>query len=635
MCRLRSCAHRCCALGALAIVTLAGCAQVNAIVLQKPDATRLTGDWEGVYPCGQGPTSATLSITGTPNGQVTGVLDFHPVSENPQIPSGRYTVRGSFTVEGDLTLVPDAWIVRPRNSHMVGLRGKVDILNIAFQGTVPECRKPFKLSKGRSQPTIAAEPPQAQPTQSLPAPVAQPAPTAVSPKPIPTGHGAVAEAATPSVASPSKDITQKTTLPAESGHHRAAQETETRQPEAKTDRLPPEDPDLAREFKGRHLVFGHAITPQDKENAKLPEPSQGKPGEVETALAKYDLNGDGVPDYVKWHNVVGPRGEEDASYEVLLSGASGFAQAMRFEASRAGMELAAIDIDRGSANGARDLVIFSNYGDTHGVVLLHFAFDGQRYAVADVSRLLGGKSSSKTALKPVDKESFAKGSVGGESFFLAEPNPGSPSIGSVVKGTSIWIVGEVSGKNVLFVGARHGYSGFMPKDQIVAKNPVTRSAKAKATPKRASTAAQNVKSPLCREGERTYLRCKLNGRKDEAAFCGSPEPVGTASWVAFRFGTPGAVRVEYPERGVPPRAAFFWYAGESTATGPYYDVWFKHGKQVVSLRWYGEGNAIQGSPELSIGSLGVQTGQSLEGSCEGADADSNLFPTRRREWAGF
>jgi hypothetical protein len=620
-------------LATLALLAVSACAQVNAIVMKQPDATRLTGDWEGTYICDQGLMGATLSMTGTPNGQVTAVLDFHAVPENPQIPNGRYTMRGAFTVEGDLRLAPETWVIQPRGFRMVGLNGQVDILNIAFKGNVPQCRKPFKLSKVRSEPTIAAQPPQVPPTQPPPVPVAQPLPVPSAPKPAATPPGPAGETtAGPAVGR--RDVGAQTAQSPKTTQAPAAPRTET-----KTDRLPPSDPDLAREFKARKLIFGHAITPQDQENAKLPEPSQGKPGEIEAALAKYDLNGDGIPDYVKWQNTVGPRGEEDASYEVLLSTSSGYVEAMRFESTRAGMELAAIDVDQGSSNGAHDLVAFANFGDTQGVLFLHFAFDGQRYGVAHVTRLFGGKMSPKFALQPVDKESFAKGSIGGESFFQVEPNPGSRSAGSVVKGTPLWVVGEAAGGKAWFVGARNGYAGFMPKEQIVAKNPLPKgAAKAKGGPKsKASTTAtgKTVTSPLCREGERTYLRCKLNGRSDEAAFCGSSEPVGAEAWVTFRFGTRGSVRAEYPARGVPPRAAFYWYAGESTATGPYHDVWFKHEKQIIRLRWYAEGDVIQGEPEFSIDSLGAQTGQSIEGSCEGTGVDSKLFPTTRREWTSF
>jgi len=116
------------ALAELVLVSCAGCAQVNAIILQKPDATRLTGSWEGTYTCGQSPTGVSLSMSGTDTGQVTAVLDFHATPENPQLAPGRYTMSGNFSPNGTLVLRPDGWVTRPAGSRMVGLNGKVDIL---------------------------------------------------------------------------------------------------------------------------------------------------------------------------------------------------------------------------------------------------------------------------------------------------------------------------------------------------------------------------------------------------------------------------------------------------------------------------------------------------------------------------
>jgi hypothetical protein len=163
-------------------VGLAGCAQVRSIVLQKPDATRLTGIWEGTHSCGPAPTGVTLSMSGTDTGQVTAVLDFHATPENPQLAPGRYTMRGNFTPAGALVLRPDTWVARPGAAAMVGFNGKVDILTIGYEGKVPECGRPFQLSKVKSGSTQAPPPP-VQATASSPmgnttSPGGQPPPVA-------------------------------------------------------------------------------------------------------------------------------------------------------------------------------------------------------------------------------------------------------------------------------------------------------------------------------------------------------------------------------------------------------------------------------------------------------------------------
>jgi predicted DsbA family dithiol-disulfide isomerase len=107
-------------------------------------------------------------MLGTDAGQVTAILDFYATPENPQPVPGRYTMRGNFSPDGALVLRPDTWVMRPMGAMMVGFNGKVDILTIGFEGTVPECHRPFRISKINSGDAVAVQPaaPVGRPPQS-------------------------------------------------------------------------------------------------------------------------------------------------------------------------------------------------------------------------------------------------------------------------------------------------------------------------------------------------------------------------------------------------------------------------------------------------------------------------------------
>jgi hypothetical protein len=117
------------------------------------------GVWKGRYVCAQGPTGATLTISGvsTPWLGVQGYLDrllfdilvgpyakpqddqdkavkqitarfrFYALPENPGVPSGEYELSGRFDpVLGLVDLKPSKWIDRPDSYNMVALRGVLD-----------------------------------------------------------------------------------------------------------------------------------------------------------------------------------------------------------------------------------------------------------------------------------------------------------------------------------------------------------------------------------------------------------------------------------------------------------------------------------------------------------------------------
>jgi len=84
----------------------------------------LDGRWTGSYVCRQGVTALQLDIMSVPAapGLVTAVFTFGPSPDNPNPPSGAFTMSGMF--EGDqLTLAGDVWIERPLGYSLVGLAG--------------------------------------------------------------------------------------------------------------------------------------------------------------------------------------------------------------------------------------------------------------------------------------------------------------------------------------------------------------------------------------------------------------------------------------------------------------------------------------------------------------------------------
>src|SRR5262249_7642096 len=81
---------------------------------------RLTGTWTGSYTCGQGKTGLRLVIHPAPDGTLTATFDFYAVPGNPGIPSGSFTMTGTYSAAG-LDLMPDYWISQPPGYSMVGL----------------------------------------------------------------------------------------------------------------------------------------------------------------------------------------------------------------------------------------------------------------------------------------------------------------------------------------------------------------------------------------------------------------------------------------------------------------------------------------------------------------------------------
>jgi serine/threonine-protein kinase len=109
--------------------------------------TALTGTWEGTYVCAQGETGLSLAIQAAPSGALTATFNFYAVPANPGVPSGSYTMTGTYSSAG-VQLTQDQWISQPAGYEMVDISasppsqaGKV------LRGTITSCGTPFTLTK--------------------------------------------------------------------------------------------------------------------------------------------------------------------------------------------------------------------------------------------------------------------------------------------------------------------------------------------------------------------------------------------------------------------------------------------------------------------------------------------------------
>jgi hypothetical protein len=84
---------------------------------------RLTGTWTGAYFCPQGWTGLRLVLKAASNGALTATFDFYPVDGNSGVPSGSFTLTGSYSVQG-FRLRPGHWISVPPDYLMVGLAAR-------------------------------------------------------------------------------------------------------------------------------------------------------------------------------------------------------------------------------------------------------------------------------------------------------------------------------------------------------------------------------------------------------------------------------------------------------------------------------------------------------------------------------
>ncbi len=88
------------------------------------DPASLTGAWEGTYECAQGATALRLTIDDRADGSVGAAFEFHSTDDNPDVPSGGYSMTGT-KAEGTLVLEGHEWLRQVRGYTMVGVRAEV------------------------------------------------------------------------------------------------------------------------------------------------------------------------------------------------------------------------------------------------------------------------------------------------------------------------------------------------------------------------------------------------------------------------------------------------------------------------------------------------------------------------------
>ncbi len=131
----------------LAVVVAACAASIRPAAAQAPDSRPVAGRWAGTYTCAQGQTGVTLTLSAEIMGQVEGLFEFYAVASNPSVPSGRYRMRGWYTVDGLLGLVGTEWIHKPGDYVMVGVLARLAGGGRLLTGTIPECEGAFAAER--------------------------------------------------------------------------------------------------------------------------------------------------------------------------------------------------------------------------------------------------------------------------------------------------------------------------------------------------------------------------------------------------------------------------------------------------------------------------------------------------------
>jgi len=92
----------------------------------------LLGTWQGEYTAGQGRTSLQLIITEYTNGSIYAYFYFSAHPENPNVPSGLYSMIGSISDDMIITLTGQEWIERPGTFGFINIYGNLDIDNMVI-----------------------------------------------------------------------------------------------------------------------------------------------------------------------------------------------------------------------------------------------------------------------------------------------------------------------------------------------------------------------------------------------------------------------------------------------------------------------------------------------------------------------
>jgi len=109
-----------------------------SIVIETTNGYRVEGQsvWEGRYLCPQGVTGLTLELTGAGGAEVAAVFHFYAVPENPDVPTGSYTLRGVVRGDGTIDLSPERWLEQPYGYVMVGMTGFLESASGIMRGRI-------------------------------------------------------------------------------------------------------------------------------------------------------------------------------------------------------------------------------------------------------------------------------------------------------------------------------------------------------------------------------------------------------------------------------------------------------------------------------------------------------------------
>jgi hypothetical protein len=109
----------------------------------------LTGTWTGSYVCSQGDTGLRLVTQAAPDGTLTATFSFYAVPDNPGVPSGSFTMTGTYSAAG-VDLTHNQWISQPAGYEMVDLSSGPPVQDgtvLAGSVTTPGCST-FTVTRG-------------------------------------------------------------------------------------------------------------------------------------------------------------------------------------------------------------------------------------------------------------------------------------------------------------------------------------------------------------------------------------------------------------------------------------------------------------------------------------------------------
>jgi pimeloyl-ACP methyl ester carboxylesterase len=106
----------------------------------------LTGTWEGTYVCAQGETGLRLVIHAAAGGTLTATFNFFPVASNPGVPSGSYTMTGTYSATG-VQLTQNQWINQPDGYEMVDISADPPSQGGVLHGSITTCGTTFTLTR--------------------------------------------------------------------------------------------------------------------------------------------------------------------------------------------------------------------------------------------------------------------------------------------------------------------------------------------------------------------------------------------------------------------------------------------------------------------------------------------------------